>query len=394
MNETAQLFDQAQQYFAYSQLLRRNFHRHPELGYKEFRTAEIVARELSQLGLQVRSGLAETGIVGLLEGEQPGRVVMLRFDMDALPILEETQTDYASEIPGVMHACGHDGHMAIGLTVARILQARKNTLTGTFKFVFQPAEEGLGGAERMIAESVLGNPPVDVSLALHLWNERPLGWIGVSPGAMMAGADFFTIKIKGKGGHGAMPETTHDPVVAAAQIVLAIQTIVSRNLSPMDTAVISVTQINAGTTNNVIPSEAVLHGTIRTFESHVRGRVIKRLEEVVIQVSAAMGCQAEIAVKLLTPPLRNHPEVAVVVRQVTEQLFPKFIFDEHYRSMGSEDMAFFLDQTPGCLFFVGSANSEKGFVFSHHHPKFDFDETVLPIAAALMAATAIRLTKE
>ena len=150
MNETAQLFDQAQQYFAYSQLLRRNFHRHPELGYKEIRTAKIVARELSQLGIQAKSGLAETGIVGLLEGKQPGRVVMLRFDMDALPILEETQTDYASEIPGVMHACGHDGHMAIGLTVARILEARKNTLTGTFKFVFQPAEEGLGGAERMI----------------------------------------------------------------------------------------------------------------------------------------------------------------------------------------------------------------------------------------------------
>jgi len=234
------LYLKAQHLFEYSQSLRQDFHRHPELGFCEHRTAAIVARELGQLGLEVMTGVAGTGVVALLDGAQPGPVVLVRFDMDALPIQEDTGAPYASENPGVMHACGHDGHVAIGLTTARLLTDLRGSFGGTVKFVFQPAEEGLGGAERMVQAGVLDNPHVDTTLGLHVWNERPVGWICVSPGPLMAGADIFEVRIEGRGGHGALPHEAVDPVAASAQIISALQTIVSRNVSPLDTAVISV----------------------------------------------------------------------------------------------------------------------------------------------------------
>ncbi len=393
MSDTSNFVALAQRYFSYSQEKRRDFHRHPELGYKEIRTAGIVAKELTGLGCSVRTGVAETGVVGLLKGAQPGATVLMRFDMDALPVSEETQADYQSENPGVMHACGHDGHMAIGLTVARILAEMRTELHGQFKFVFQPAEEGLGGAERMIAEGVLEDPKPDYALALHLWNEKPLGWLAAAPAPMMAGADIFTIKIIGKGGHGALPETTIDPVVAAAQVVLALQAIVSRNVSPLNAAVVSVTQITGGSTFNVIPPEVELKGTIRTFDKAVQQTVINRMHEIVNNICAAMACQAEIHITQLTPALRNDPQVAAAVQQTATDLFPEIHQDNAYRCMGSEDMAFFLENIPGCLFFVGSANPDKGLIYSHHHPKFDFDEQVLPAASAIMASAAVNLSQ-
>jgi len=231
------LFREAQGLFEYSQLLRRDFHRHPELGFREIWTAGVVARELSKLGLEVSTKVAKTGIVALLEGNHPGPVVLLRFDMDALPIQEENPEDYASQVPGVMHACGHDGHMAIGITVARMLKNHRMEFNGTVKFVFLPAEEGLGGSVKMIAEGVLENPKPDYALALHLWNECQVGTAVLVPGPFLAGSTSFKITISGRGGHGALPQQTADPVLAAAHLVTSFQSIVSRNVSPLDAAV-------------------------------------------------------------------------------------------------------------------------------------------------------------
>jgi len=393
MNNIIRFVGKAESLFSYSQKLRRDFHRYPELGFREYRTAEVVARELRSLGLEVTTGVAETGVTAILEGNQPGRVVMLRFDMDALPIDEQTGAEYASQHPGVMHACGHDGHMAIGLTVARLLQENREAIHGTIKLVFQPAEEGLGGAERMVAEQVLENPKVDICLGLHLWNEKPLGWAAVVPGAFMAGADFFTVRILGKGGHGGLPETTIDPIVAASQVVMALQTIVSRNIAPLESAVVSVTQMAAGSAYNVIPNQAELRGTIRTFLPEVRDVVLARLEQIVRSIALGMNCEAEIELQRLTWPVVNHPRVTEIVQGVLKTLLPEYRNESNYRSMVSEDMAVFLNQVPGCFFFIGSGNPEKGLNASHHHPKFDFDEQVLPKAAAILAGAAVELGK-
>ena len=384
-------FERAQELFPYSQSVRRDLHQHPELGYKEVRTAGIIANELRALDLEVTTGIAETGVVALLEGENPGPVVLLRFDMDALPVDEQTEAEYCSLNPGRMHACGHDGHVATGLTVARMLSRERGRLHGTVKFVFQPAEEGLGGAERMVAAGVMESPHVDYCLALHLWNEKPLGWMGIPEGPLMAGADIFRVWIEGKGGHGALPHLAVDPIAAAAYVITALQGIISRNVSPLENAVISVTQIHAGETFNVIPPLVELAGTIRAFEASVRNKVARRFEEVVQSSVKAAGCTARIELSRLTPAVINTPSVAVKVAETAEGLFPDGEIDRGYRTMVSEDMAFLMEKAPGCYFMIGSANPEKGLDYGHHHPKFDFDEQALPRAAALMAAAAEKL---
>jgi amidohydrolase len=291
-----------------------------------------------------------------------------------------------------MHACGHDGHVAIGLTVAKMLYAHREELAGTVKFVFQPAEEGtcgeeIGGNEMMIREGVLENPKPDLALALHLWNEKPFGWVHAASGAVMAGAEHFKITVTGRGGHGAIPQNTVDPVLAAGQIVSALQSIVSRNVAPLQSCVVSVTMIHGGETFNVIPPEVKLEGTIRTFDPGVRESVLRRFDEIVHGVAAAMGCTAESHVKRLTPAMINAEEAAKRVQAVAREVLPEAELDTSaYLTMGAEDMAFMLEQTPGCYFFVGSANRGKGLDYGHHHPKFDFDEAALPRAAALMAA--------
>lgn len=390
---------QAQELFPYTQAVRRDLHMHPELGFREVRTAGLVARELQALGLEVTTGVAQTGVVGLLEGGKPGPVVLLRFDMDALPVSEETGAAYASTVPGVMHACGHDGHTAIGLTVARLLHARRSELAGTVKFVFQPAEEGtcgqeMGGNERMIHDGVLEDPRPDLALALHLWNEKPLGWIHAAAGPVMAGAEEFKITVAGRGGHGALPNRTADPVLAACHIVTALQSIVSRNVAPLEAAVVSVTMLHAGQAFNVIPPQATLEGTIRTFEPSVRKTVLQRFEQIAQGVATAMGCQAEVSVKRLTPAVINADEVAHGVQAAARRALPDADLDTSgHLTMGAEDMAFMLEKIPGCYFFVGSANSERGLDYGHHHPKFDFDEAVLPRAAAWMAEAALEFLK-
>jgi amidohydrolase len=386
--------DEAQALFEYTRTLRRDFHQHPELGFKEIRTANIVAKELAGLGLEVKTGVGQTGVVGLLEGQTPGGVLLLRFDMDALPIFEENEAEYTSVNQGVMHACGHDGHTAIGLTVARLLNNHRNELAGTVKLVFQPAEEGLGGAEAMMADGVLQEPKPDVTLSLHIWNEKPVGWVGIVPGPVMAAADTFHVKITGKGGHGAVPNLVHDPILAASQVVNALQAIVSRSVSPLKSAVVSVGAIHGGDAFNVIPSVVEMKGTLRTFEAQVRDRVIERFHQVAENVCQALECQAEIEIKSITPTLVNDPLVTHRVQRVASSLLPTDQLDFQTTTMGSEDMAFMQQQVPGCYLFIGSANKEKHLDAAHHHPRFDFDEVILPKAAALMAASAVEFLQK
>jgi amidohydrolase len=309
--------------------------------------------------------------------------------MDALPIQEETGVEYASKNDGVMHACGHDGHVSIGLTVAHILHDHHKEFIGTVKFVFQPAEEGLGGAESMITEGILQSPPPDVALGLHIWNEKPVGWIGIVPGPVMAAADTFDVKIIGKGGHGAVPNMTKDPILAASQVVNALQGIVSRNVSPLKTAVVTVASIHGGDAFNVIPSEVELKGTIRSFEPDIRDLVINRFHQIVENVAHAMECESIIDIKSITPAVFNNPEITARVQQVAGQLLPNDQLDFQSATMGAEDMAYIFQKIPGCYFFIGSANKEKNLVAPHHSSKFDFDESILPKAAGLMGASAI-----
>lgn len=385
---------EAQALFLFTQSMRRDLHTHPELGFQEFRTAGIVAKELESLGIEVTKGIGKTGVVGLLEGAKPGPTLLVRFDMDALPITEETGAVYASQSPGTMHACGHDGHTAIGLTVAKILHNHRGELAGTVKFCFQPAEEGnngeeFGGNEMMIRDGVLENPRVDKTLALHLWNGKTLGWVGAAGGPVMAGAEAFNIKLTGKGGHGAMPHQTVDPIAAAAQIVNAIQTITSRNINPFKPAVVSVTTFHSGTAFNVIPQEAELTGTIRTFDPDIRQKVIARFEEIVRSVAEAMGCRAKVEIARVAPAVINDKAIASQVQDAARQVMPGIDLDTSpYLTMWAEDMAFMQEKVPGCYFFIGSSNSAKHLDYAHHHPKFDFDEEALIRAAALMAAAA------
>ena len=386
---------EAKALFPYTQSMRRDFHIHPELGFHEVRTAGIVAKELEALGLEVTKGIGKTGVVALMEGTKPGPTLLVRFDMDALPIVEETGAAYSSQNTGVMHACGHDGHTAIGLTVAKMLQNHRNELAGTIKFCFQPAEEGFngeecGGNEMMIRDGVLDAPKVDQTLSLHLWNDQPLGWIGVAAGPVMAGAELFTIRVRGQGGHGAAPHLTIDPIVTAAQIVTGLQTITSRNVAPLQSAVVSVTTLNSGTAFNVIPQEAILTGTIRTFDLDVRRLVLERFDRIVRGIAETMGCQVEIEIVRVTPAVINNDAIARRVQETARRVLPAINLETNaYMTMGAEDMAFMQEKVPGCYFFIGSSNKQRHLDYGHHHPKFDFDEEALPRAAALMAAAAL-----
>ena len=385
------LFEEANTLFESMRALRRDFHRHPELGFQEVRTSSIVAQTLRELGLEVTTGIGKTGVVGMLEGQRAGPVVLLRFDMDALPVHEETGADYASQNPGVMHACGHDGHTAVGLTVAKLLYAHSQNMAGSVKLVFQPAEEGLGGAQAMIDDGVLESPSPDFALALHLWNEKPLGWLGIHAGPVMAASEIFKVSLTGKGGHGASPHLSVDPVLAAAHVVTALQGIVSRNIAPLEAAVVSVTSIRGGEAFNVIPSTVEMLGTIRTFLPEVRQRVLERFPQIVEGVAGGMGCQANVEITSITPAVVNEARIAQGVEEAARQLWPGQPVDRDFQSMVSEDMALMMQRVPGCYFFVGSANPAKGLDAPHHHPRFNIDEDALPRAAALMASSAVHL---
>jgi amidohydrolase len=382
----------AEELFPYTRDLRREFHRCPELGFKEIKTSKIIQRELNQIpGLEVRSGVAKTGVIGRLEGASPGKTILLRFDMDALPIQEETGLEFASQIDGKMHACGHDGHMAIGLTVARILAEDQGELSGKLVFLFQPAEEGLGGASQMIQEGALRDPKPDIALALHLWNEKNLGWLGITDGPVMAASDTFYLRIIGKGGHGGKPQEATDPIVAAAGVVNAIQSIISREIHPLDSGVITVSTIHGGEAQNVIPEYVALSGTIRSLKERTREHLLRRIQEIAENIASAYQCGAEINFEEISPTVVNDPEITEKVRKTAKELYPTHQIDQKYQTMASEDMAWILQEIPGCYFFLGSANPEKGLVAKHHQPDFSFDEDALIDGVALLVGTVHQL---
>lgn len=370
----------------YTVQLRRDFHAHPEIGFQEVRTAGVVARELTGLGLEVMTGVAKTGVVAILDGGKPGTTILARFDMDALPIVEQTGADYASKNPGIMHACGHDAHVAIGLTVAKILTENRERLHGKVKFIFQPAEEGLGGAKAMISAGILNDPQPAASLGLHVWSEKPVGWIGIPAGPMMAGNDKFVIRLTGKGGHGAMPHQAIDSVLAGSNIVVALQQIVSRNVSPFESAVVSVTQFQAGETFTIISQTAELKGTIRTFSAETRKIVHERLTTIVHGCAGAYGCAAEIEIEQSAPAVINDHSISDVVADAISSALTDSHLDRHYQTSASEDMAYILEKIPGCFFFVGASGK-----YPHHHPKFDISEDALVVASTAMASAISKL---
>jgi amidohydrolase len=304
--------------------------------------------------------------------------------MDALPIQELNEVPYCSQRDGIMHACGHDGHTAIALGTAQYLHQHRQELNGTVKIIFQPAEEGPGGAKPMIAAGVLNNPDVDAIIGLHLWNNLPLGTVGVRPGALMAAVELFRCTIFGKGGHGAIPHQTVDSLVVAAQIVSALQTIVSRNINPLDSAVVTVGELHAGTAVNVIADTAKMGGTVRYFNPDLAGFFKERIEKIIAGICQSHGANYDLDYIHLYPPVINDADIAALVRSVAQEVIeiPIGVFSE-CQTMGGEDMSFFLQEVPGCYFFLGSANAEKKLDYPHHHPRFDFDETALPMGVEM-----------
>jgi amidohydrolase len=367
---------------------RRDFHMHPELGFEEFRTSAMIAEELSNLGLKVQTGVGKTGVVALLEGEKDGPTVVVRADMDALPLTESNQVEYVSIFPGKMHACGHDGHMAIGLGVAKIFSQHRDKIAGRIKFVFQPAEEGLGGALAMIKDGILSNPKPDVVLGLHLWSELPLGVIGLTEGAIMSGSSTFRLIVNGKGGHAAMPYTTIDPVACTGQLITALHTIVGRKMDAMAGAVVlSVTGVRTSSeAYNAIPQQVEIRGTFRTFNAYTSEMLEQHVRAVSEAVCASVGCTVEITIKHLTIPVVNDADVVTRLRGAFGRLIDVDCINDEFRIMASEDISYMLDEVPGTFFFVGAGNKALGFDYGHHHPRFDFDEDALPLGVALMSA--------
>ena len=373
---------------------RRDFHQHPELGFEEFRTAGIVAEHLHALGVETRTGVGQTGVVGVIEGASPGPTVLLRFDMDALPVPEETDLPFASQHPGVMHACGHDGHTAIGMAVARLLAQTREQWPGRVKLMFQPAEEGLGGAKAMVRDGLLKHPRPDAAFALHLWNQLPLGQLVVQEGPLMSAADHFEISIKGKGGHGAAPEDTIDAVLVGAEVVNALQSIVSRNVPPQDTAVLSVGSFRAGGAFNVIAERANMAGTIRTFDPEVRALILQRMQKVLTGITAAHGAQAIFDLKEneYTPAVINDASMAEIARTAAQKMLPPEQITEIRPLMVSEDMSEVFNRVPGCYVLLG-AEPEGGARGPHHNPRFDINEDALPLATAIMASIAVHFNR-
>jgi amidohydrolase len=356
---------------------RRQLHQKPELGFREQLTAAFIAQKLDEWGIEHQTGIAQTGIVAIIQGDRPGAVLGIRADMDALPIQEENDVPYKSQHDGVMHACGHDGHVTIALGTAYYLSQHRD-FAGTVKIIFQPAEEGPGGAKPMIEAGVLKNPDVNAIIGLHLWNNLPLGTIGVRSGALMAAVELFNCTIIGKGGHGAIPQQTIDSIVVASQVVMALQTIVARNVNPIESAVVTVGKLNAGTAHNVIAATAKMSGTVRYFNPQFDGFFKQRIEQVVSGICQSHGASYELEYYSLYPPVINDQRMTSLVRSIAETVIesPLGVVPE-CQTMGGEDMSFFLQEVPGCYFFLGSANADRDLAYPHHHPRFNFDETAL-----------------
>jgi amidohydrolase len=364
-------------------VLRRDFHRHPELSFEERRTSEIIAERLHAARLEVRTGLGRTGVVGVLHGDRPGRTIAWRADIDALPLTETFEAPFASSTAGVMHACGHDGHTAIGITLAEALSARRAHLPGTAVFVFQPAEEVFGGAEPMIAAGALDDPRVEEIYGLHLTTQTAVGQAGILAGPAMASADFFDIHVKGRGGHGAYPHLSIDPITAAANILLGLQNLVSREVAAHETAVLTVGQIVGGTKHNIIPASALMRGSLRTFSEAVRGQVKGRLADYAADIARAYRTEATLTFQGDgCPAVVNHARETAFVRACAEVELGAAALKDGPPVMASDDMSLFLQQRPGCYFRVGIAPAAGG-PYPHHAPEFQMNEDGLAVGLHL-----------
>jgi amidohydrolase len=368
---------------------RRAIHRRPELAYGEHETAALVAARLRELGVPLRTGVGGTGVVGLIEGARPGRTVLLRADMDALPIEEESGAEYASTNPGVMHACGHDAHTAILLGATRLLLERRAELAGTVKLMFQPAEEGGAGALRMIEDGLLEDPPVDGAFMLHVSHQLYAGQVATGPGPMLAGANAFTITIEGRGGHASRPHMAVDPVVAAAQMVTALQTLVSREAPPGEPAVVTMGSLHAGTTHNVIPDRAVIEGTIRAYDGELMELLERRLEEIARGVARALRADAAVEFEMRYPPTVNDAAMAELLAGAARSTLGAEAVLEGRPIMAAEDFSFVLQRVPGAMLSLGVRSRDWAEPRPVHTARFDLDESALPVGVACMAAVAL-----
>ena len=372
--------------------VRRDLHANPEIGFEEIRTSGIVAGALAALGVEVHRGIGKTGVVGVIKGQRTdsGKMIGLRADMDALSMNEESAADYCSRVPGMMHACGHDGHTTILLGAAKYLMQNRN-FNGTAVLIFQPAEEGLGGAKAMIEDGLFEKFPCDAIYALHNWPGLPAGVIGINPGPMMAASDKFEITIQGRGGHGAHPYQTIDPIMVAATMVTSLQTIVSRNVHPLEAAVLSFGHIHAGSASaaSVIPGQAKLVGTVRTFSDAVQQVVEKRMRTLIASIAEGFGATTEFTYVRNYPATVNTASNANFVADVATDLFGgDRVVRDMTPSMGSEDFSFMLRKVPGAYFRLGQGGAEDGRFL--HNPKFDFNDEVIPVGSATFAALVER----
>lgn len=369
---------------------RRQIHANPELGYEETETAKLISETLKSLDIEVLEKVGGTGVVGIIRGRNPGKTVMLRSDMDALKMLELNEVSYKSKNPGKMHACGHDGHVSWLLGAAMILKEMEKDFDGTVKLVFQPAEEGLGGAGKMIEDGVLENPKVDAALGAHIWPNLDSGFIGVKYDGAMAAPTMFNIKIVGRGGHGAEPHLAIDPISIGCQVYMALQTIVSRMTNPTEPVVLSITQFNGGTAHNVIPNEVLLAGTVRTVTDTMADKVQESMKAIVEGLVKANGADCEFDYNTYYPAVINDKEMVDLLIGSAGKIVGQdkvTVFSEP--SMGGEDFSFYQQKVPGVFFMVGTRNEQKGIIKPLHNPSFNLDEEVLVKASTVMVQAAL-----
>ncbi|WP_461207470.1 M20 metallopeptidase family protein [Clostridium sp. DL1XJH146] len=375
--------------------IRRDIHAHPEVGLQEIRTSSLVEKELRKLGLEVTTNVGVTGVIGVLRGSHPGKTLLIRADMDCLEMMELNDVAYKSKYPGKMHACGHDAHTTWLLGTAMILAEMKEYIHGNIKFCFQPAEEVEGGAERMINAGILDNPKVDAAIGAHVWSKIEAGKIGVKSGALMASPDMFHITISGKGGHAAHPDLTIDPIAIANEVFSALQTIVSRNVDPLEPAVLSITQFNAGSAHNIIPEKVELAGTVRTFSPDLRKWMPKQMENIIKGIVEAHDGKYNFDYSFEYPSLINDAKITELIKKSASKIIgEENIIDIQNPSMGGEDFAYFAQKVPSSFFLVGNYNKEKNITATQHNPHFNVDEDILHNASAVMSNIALDYLSE
>jgi amidohydrolase len=382
------IHDEARSLASETVALRRDLHAHPEIAFEEVRTAGVIAQYLRSLGLEPRTGVGGTGVVAVLDGDRPGRTVLARADIDALPMSDAKDVPYRAGVEGAAHACGHDGHTAILLTVARILSERRHDLRGRVVFVFQPAEEIVMGAEAMLADGALDAVTPDTALGLHLSTMHPTGTIALRAGPAMAAADAFRLVVHGKGGHAAKPNEAIDPIVIASHLVTVLQSLVAREADPVDQAVVSITSIHGGTAFNVIPESVELKGTLRSFDPDTRARLRGRIVSLAEALVTGQRGRLEVEWRDGSPAVVNDVSATERVRRVAEGVVGVERVIDAPQIMGGDDMALWLQRAPGCYWFVGARGGPSS-AFGHHHPSFDIDESALPIAVELFTKAIV-----